>query len=296
MRKRIFLVIFWGIIITYSFGETNLRRDYSEKLQQIRSIANDPKFAVDPSSTIVFPQVANGVVEGIRIVTSIVLTSNEGDPFSVTLEFTQSDGAQMEVALWKSDRGNLLLGQHLGVGSKFSVTIQPFESVFLQTDGVGKLSVGWAKATAEASSLMGGFAAYQLIQEATNQLLTIVGVGASAGAPSFFMPIFRGTSLHSNTAIALANSSNSTAYLQVFLIENGGGIEERTISIGPRQQSARFIDEIFPSVGSRFFGTLYCFRVDSSSNVDIQFDIHPVVLFLSNGILSPIPVTNMLSP
>ena len=273
-----------------SLGET-VENQYSKKIQALTSLQKTVQRAVNPTDSIVFPWIGNGVLQGIRYVTSIVLTNNTFDPLSVTLNFTGSSGSPLTLILFDSTTG-----ASLGFDSTFTFNIPALETVFLETDGSGTFVDGWAQATALVPESMGGVAAFQLIVDSTEEFLTIVGVGGTDATPAFFIPAFKDSLLtNSNTALALANTSNTTAFLRVFLFGNDGSDASTTISLGPKQTKVLFVDQIFSSIGSRFFGTLHFFRVDSVGEVLVAFDIHPVVLLLSNGILSSIPVTNIIS-
>ena len=102
----------------------------------------------------------------------------------------------------------------------------------------------------------------------------------------------RDVSLGSSTAFAVANSSNDTAYLRVFLFDNTGVANaDEIFPLETKQQVVRYLHELFPLMGSRFFGT----RVDADGEVLGALDIHPVALLESGGLLSSAPVTNIVS-
>ena len=296
MPQRIFAVIIFTLCFPFALGQDQALLDDQKKMAQLSRLAETQgKKAVNPTSEIVFPQVANGLYYaggvGYAYATSIVLTSNENVTFTVTLQFYAPNGAPLHVHLSDS-----VTGTAIGTSNIFSVSIPPRESVFLETDGTGSITTGWARAIAPAGRTLGGVAAYQLFEIQTGELLALVGVGASAATPGFFMPVFRSTSLASNTAIAVANSSNETAYLKVYLLgnqrfPNASG----TFSLGPKQQRAVYVNQLFPSMGDVFFGTMHVFRVDANEEVYFKLDIHPVALLDSRGLFSSIPVTNIVS-
>lgn len=285
---KLFTSFLLFVALTASSAAETARDDYTSKLEALKKLEGQARAAVNPSGDIVFPQVANGAIGGIIIVSSIVLTSNVSTPLTVSLTFRTEFGGSMFLSLFNSSTGGFL-----GTGSSFTVIIPPFETLFLETDGSGSLAEGWGRAVSFGSSDMGGVAAFQLIDASTLQFITVVGVGASASTLAFFTPVFKDDSINSNTAFAIANTSNVTAFVHVFLFENNGSSQTATLSIGPQQRVSLFINELFP-MGSRFFGTAHFFRVDSFGDVLGAFDIHPVVLLLSNGILSSLPVTNIV--
>ena len=263
---------------------------YTAKLEALKELGGQARAAVNPSNNIVFPQIANGSSQGIIIISSVVLSNNTANFLPVTLTFTGQFGGPMVLSLIDS-----ATGAFVGTGNIFSLLIPPFETLFLETNGAGGLIEGWARATSFGASDMGGVAAFQLIDAATLRFITVVGVGASSASGAFFAPVVKvdsSPSSSTNTAFAFANTSNQTAYLEVFLFENNGPGRSTILSIGPQERIAVFINELF-SMGSEFFGTAHFLRVDSAGEVLIAFDIHPVVLLLSNGILSSLPVTNI---
>jgi hypothetical protein len=279
------VVCLFGLRLSGADDTFAVQQDYARQMAAMQQMAPPPQ-AVNPTTEIVFPRVANGVLEGMRIITTIAITSTVAQSTTANIRFFSEAGGNMSVTTYNTQTGALI-----NRGSEATVFIPGFETVFVETDGIGGVVVGWAAIT--ASRPIGANGSFQFIIASNNQFLTAVGVGGSTASPPFFIPIFRDEALDSNTALALTNSSSQTAYLKLFLFENNGGQVTRTISIGPGQSFARFIQEIF-SVGRRFLGTLHCIRVDSLGNADARLDIFPIALFTSKGILSSLPATNLI--
>ena len=271
-----------GLRVLGADDSAAVQKDYARLMASLQSSAPQ---AVNPTREIVFPRVANGVQSGVRILTTIAVSSTVSDTTSATLRFFSEGGGSMNVTLFNS-----VTGAVVGRGSEVTVLIPGFETVFLETDGFGPVLVGWAAIT--ASLPIGATGSFQFIDG--NIFLTAVGVGGTTASPAFFIPILRDEGLDSNTALALTNTSNQTAYLKLFLFENNGPSTTRTISLAPRESFARFIQEIF-QVNRRVFGTLHCIRVDANGNADTRFDIFPISLFTSKGILSSLPATNLVN-
>ena len=250
------------------------------------------KFAVDPDREIVFPLIANGVSGAVGIRTSLVLTNPQEQATRVTIKLFNSNGGAFPVTMYDS----LTLDPISGRSATITITIEGFESIFLQTDGAGRLAPGWAKASVGSGRLIGGVAAYQVFDSANPNLITIiVGVGASSASPAFFTPVYRNVHLGNNTAVALANNSTKTVYWNVILIGNPGFSRTTTnLSLGPRQQMSRYIHELFPSIESVFFGTVYFLQIDAAGELAPAFDVHAIALLESVGILSSVPVTNVV--
>ncbi len=263
---------------------------YEQKLTALLELSREEQFAVDPSDEIVFPQLANGVSGNLGITTSIVLSNADKDELDATLKFRTSGGEPMSVELYDSATREVV-----GSGTTIVVPIPGFESVFLETRGEGDLAVGWARVSAPSGKLMGGVAAYQILDSGTGTIQSIVGVGASSATPAFLVPVRRDVSLDTNTAIALANNSDVTVRLRYYLFDNEGLTNATgTISLEPRSQLARFVNEIVPSVGERFYGTMHFLRVDSDGEVTPGYDVHAMALILSHGFYSSIPVTSSI--
>lgn len=263
---------------------------YEQKLTALLELSREEQFAVDPSDEIVFPQLANGVSGNLGITTSIVLSNADKDELDATLKFRTSGGEPMSVELYNSATREVV-----GSGTTIVVPIPGFESVFLETRGEGDLAVGWARVSAPSGKLMGGVAAYQILDSGTGTIQSIVGVGASSATPAFLVPVRRDVSLDTNTAIALANNSDVTVRLRYFLFDNEGLTNATgTISLEPRSQLPRFVNEIVPSVGERFYGTMHFLRVDSDGEVTPGYDVHAMALILSHGFYSSIPVTSSI--
>ena len=263
---------------------------YEQKLTALVELNRKEQFAVDPTDEIVFPQLANGVSGNLGITTSIVLSNADADEFDATLNFRTSGGEPMPVELYNSTTREIV-----GSGTSIVVPVPGFESVFLETLGEGDLTVGWARVSAPSGKLMGGVATYQILDSATGRIQSIVGVGASSATPAFLVPVRRDVSSDTNTAIALANNSDATVRLRYYLFDNEGLTNATgTVSLEPRSQLLRFVNEIVPSVGERFYGTMHFLRVDSHGEVTPGFDVHAVALILAHGFYSSIPVTSTI--
>ena len=271
-------------------GADQRAAQYEQKLTALVELNRKVQFAVDPSHEIVFPQLANGVSGNLGIATSIVLSNAGRDEFDATLRFRTSRGEPMSVELFDSTTGKAV-----GSGARIVVPVPGFESVFLETRGEGDLSVGWATVSAPSGNLMGGVAAYQILDSGTRTIQSIVGIGASSATPAFMVPVRRDVSLDTNTAIALANNSDATVRLRYYLFDNEGLTNATGILLlEPMSQLPRFVHEFIPSIGDRFFGTIHFLRVDDDGEVTPGFEVHAMALILSHGFYSSIPVTSSI--
>ena len=261
-----------------------------EKIASLQRFVEQESFADEATEELVFPQVADGVAGGTKITTAIILTNAEGDDFVATLKFRRSDGGPLSVEL-----DNLATDEFFDSGDTISVPVPASQSVFLETRGSGDLAVGWARVSAPYGTRMAGVAVYRLLDPVTEQLRAIVGVGASTASPAFSAPVVKDDALGASTALALANNSDRAARFAVDLLDSQGTPDSsETLTLGPGRQTAKYIREIFPDVGRRFYGTVRFVRVDADGRVDEARDVHPVVLFQSGNLYTSAPVTDFV--
>ena len=288
MTKIRWLILSLGVSLTLVEGGS-FSSLHEEKVGTLRRFVGQESFTVQPTHEIVFPQVADGVAGGMKITTAIILTNAGGDDFVATLNFRRSDGEALSVEL-----DNLATGEFVGSDDTISVTIPASQSVFLETRGSADLAIGWARASVPPGKRMGGVAVYRLLDPVTDRLRAIVGVGASSASPAFSSPVVKDDALETRTALALANNSDRTAHLAVDLLDSQGSPDSsETLTLGPGQQSAKYIDEMFPELGRRFYGTVRFVRVDADGRPEEVRDVHPVVLFQQGSLYTSAPVTTL---
>ena len=280
-------VLSLGVALTLAEGEPSA--PHRQKIAALRELAGQEQFVTSASNEIVFPQVADGVDEGVGITTAIFLTNAEADELSATLRFRRSDGLGMVVELYR-----LGTDDPVGSGDSISVTIPASQSVFLETGGSGNLTVGWASVSAPSGKRIGGGAVYSLMDPDTRQVSAIVGVEPSAATPAFSLPVVKDDGARTRTALALANSSGGTARLKAYLLDSEAGHSStQTLELGPGQNIAQYVHELFSEVGPRFYGTLHLRRVNEDDEPEEIFDVHPIVLLQSGHLFSSIPVTSV---
>lgn len=280
-------VLSLGVALTLAEGEPSA--PHRQQIAALKELAGQEQFVTGSSDEIVFPQVADGTDEGIGITTAIFLTNADEDELTATLRFRRSDGLGMVVDLYK-----LGTDEPVGSGDSISVTIPASQSVFLETGGSGNLTVGWASASAPSGKRIGGAAVYSLFDPDTRQVSAIVGVGASPATSAFSLPVVKDDTSRTNTALALANSSGGTVRLEASLIDSEGNQStSEPLELGPGQHQAWYVNEIFPEVGPRFYGTLHLRRVNAEGELQEALDVHPIALLQSGHLFSSIPVTSV---
>jgi hypothetical protein len=285
-------------------AESNIRHRLAAGLNTVKGSAGEEgvSLSINPRTRIVFPHLANGKDPGLSVATSLTLSNVQPEPITVILKVFDSAGALLTVDLLDRISGKLLTPVHDGF---YHVPIEPFQTAFLKTSGTGPLKLGWASAWAVCSNPLfcdqattyqiGGNSVFEVTDESTGEIQSIVGVGASGASPAFCVPVVKESPSFTNTAIALANNSNTTACFRVYLIGANGDVDSTTITLDPGEHAAQFVDELFPGIGSRYYGTLHFFQVDESGEIDPRFNIHTISLLVTKGILTSVPVTNMFS-
>ena len=280
-------VLSLGFALTLAEGEPS--EPQQQKFATLKELAGQEQFVTDAGDEIVFPQVADGVGEGIGITTAIFLTNAEEDELMATLRFRRSDGLGMVVDLYRLGTDELV-----GSGDSFSVTVPASQSVFLETGGSGSITVGWASVSVPSGKRIGGGAVYSLMDPDTRQVSAIVGVEPSAATPAFSLPVVKDDGARTRTALALANSSGGTARLKAYLLDSEADHSStRTLELGPGQHMAQYVHELFSEVGPRFYGTLHLRRVNEDDEPVEIFDVHPMALLQSGRLFSSIPVTSV---
>ncbi len=280
-------VLFLGVALTLAEGEPSA--PHRQKIAALTEFAGQAQFVTSPGNELVFPQVADGVDGDIGITTAIFLTNSEEEELSATLRFRRSDGLGMAVELYRLGTDELV-----GSGDSISVTVPASQSVFLETGATGNISVGWASVSAPSGKRIGGVAAYSFFDPDTRRVSAIVGVGASSGTSAFSLPVVRDTVARSRTALALANSSGRTARVRFYLLDSEGeNSSSKPLTLGPGRHLSLYVDELFPEVGPRFYGTLHFRRIDGDGEPVETLDVHPIALLESGHLFSSIPVISV---
>ncbi len=280
-------VLSLGVGFTLVLGEPSA--SHRQTIATLKELSGQEQFVTSTSDELVFPQVADGVGEGIGITTAIFLTNAEAEELTATLRFRRSDGLGMVVELYRLGTDELV-----GSGDSISVTVPASQSVFLETGATGNISVGWASVSAPSGKRIGGVAAYSLFDPDSRRVNAIVGVGASPATPAFSLPVVKDDTARTNTALALANSSGGTVRLKAYLLDSEGDQDSsRTLELGPGQHQALYANEIFSEIGPRFYGTLHLRRVDEAGEPEEALDVHATALLQSGHLFSSIPVTGV---
>ncbi len=195
------------------------------------------------------PQVANGTYAGGSMRTTFVLFNPTDFVAAATLTLTNDTGGNFSVTI---------PGQ--GTGAQFGpLVLQPGQTIFLQTDGSGPLTVGAARVQ---SSLPIGVSAIFTLYDAAQNFLTEAGVGNSPPLDEFVIPV-DSTGLF-NTGVALFNFNATDATVTYRLVGLDGNQvattgNPKTEPLPAGNHVAKFFsrdaNSLFPNVNN-FRGTL----------------------------------------
>ncbi|MBZ5536591.1 MAG: hypothetical protein LAO31_11600 [Acidobacteriia bacterium] len=214
-----------------------------------------------------FPQVADGVTGSKAFSSFFFLNNTLSIPNTVTMTFTKSNGTPFVVNLRSFDRpdaeGNL---------SSTTFTLQAGESEHFFTGAFDPLTVGWCKVNSTAPLEVSEVFDVLRISGTPIVVTAEAGVLPSTGATLFSFDGdvatgFPDTGTNTNTGIAIANFSGSDAVITATLLDRmGGQINQKIVNVGSKQQTALFLNQIFPDTT---FTGIFHGTVRFSSNVNV---------------------------
>ena len=189
------------------------------------------------------PHIANGRFSEGVYKTAFIFFNNTDAPASARLELTGDDGQPLPLTI-----------PGLGIGSNFSISLEPGSARFYQTDGAGDLVAG--AATVRVDSYICVSAVFS-IYDTRGNFVTEAGVGSSEPQANFVIPV--DVTGNFNTGLAFFNPGTGSASIDLSLLdEKGREASKTTISLGAGAHLARFVGgpgQFFPQV-SGFRGTL----------------------------------------
>jgi hypothetical protein len=190
------------------------------------------------AETYLLPQVANG--GGLRT-TFVVTNTSATDTVMVTIQLTTDTGGAFTVTI-----------PGAGTSNRFTFSLAPGSSQFLQTDGTGTLTAGAATITTDRPvGVLGIFSQF----DDQGGLITEAGVGNATTLDRFTVPVdVRGSF---STGVALFNPGSSAVTLTLYLLDLAG-VRRGTqmITLPPLNHVARFTAEIFSGLGGFTQGSL----------------------------------------
>jgi hypothetical protein len=207
------------------------------------TLSNTVTFTITTETALIFAQIADGVVPGVGTHKATLIALNPNDAaVTVSLEFFQSPGG---------DPFPIDIG--IGPLPAFDVTIPAKSQVVFTSSGGRPATAGWVRMRSQ--SRIGGLAIFQFFNP-TGAFVTEAGVAASPLARHFVVPVEFRDGFESG--LALVNPSESaSAAVTLRLRQSNQIIGTETRQLGPRQHSALFLRELFPSqVTAGFQGTI----------------------------------------
>ncbi len=208
------------------------------------TVSNSVTTPTAAANELMFPQIANGGFPGGSFITTLIFVNPTGVPTGGEARFFKSDGTPLVV--------RLTTGQ---TGSAFPFTLPEGGSVFLQTDGTGTLSAGYARVV--ASGPVGGTILFSQV-DTSGQVVTESGVGASSPGLHFSVPLLYSKD-SANTGIAFANPSLDTVEILLTLRDRAGAsLATQKAILPPGQHLPRFATEYFTSLAGQanFLGSI----------------------------------------
>jgi outer membrane protein assembly factor BamB len=180
-----------------------------------------------------FPQAADGVAEGKRLRTSLLL-STPGGSDQVTLEFFDSDGQPMP-----------LLPDTPAASSR---SIQAGVSIQLKTQGEDDLQVGYARVT--SANGIAGAALFEYSEHDT--VMYEAAMPAALPLKDFsVLADYRG---HRETGLALVNSQTDSSSVMFRLYDRSFElVAQRELELPGGGHYARYISQIFPEIVASSF-------------------------------------------
>jgi hypothetical protein len=216
------------------------------------------------------PQVGNGAIGSDSLQTTIVVSNLSNSTAKGEVEFFNSGGTPLELQIAES------------AASSFPLTVPPFSSLSGTTGGVA-LAIGYARITSNVP--IEGTAVFRIVTE-SGAVKTEAGVGGAKGAVMGVGAVQKAVAGSFDSGIAVVNTSGRAASARVDLLDQRGVVVDTNADVlvlGPGEQTAKFLSEIFPDIkDSDFDGTI---RFES----DVPLSV--AILRTGNGlVLSSLPV------
>ncbi|HEY2934679.1 MAG TPA: hypothetical protein VGK99_23345 [Acidobacteriota bacterium] len=187
------------------------------------------------------PQAANGVFAGGSFRTSFLIFNISLTPATVTLTLTRDDGTPFSVTI-----------PGRGTAATFTLTLQPGESVILQTDGTGPLSAGAARVT---SNVPIGVSAIFTTFAPDGRFITEAGVGDSPALTEFTLAVDTTGKFNTGVAFFVPGDESTTLTFRLF-DRNGAAVgPAQTRTLASHQHLALFVTELIAGL-QNFRGSL----------------------------------------
>jgi len=226
--------------------------------------------------TYYFPQIADGPTWQTTIFVSNAMAAGTG---AATITFTKSDGTPF-MANWIDEMGNNVTAG----GNVISLSLASGESRKFMTIGDIPLTTGSATVVSNSSAILGS-AMFTQYDDFGNVLAEAgVPMAIPLGKQALFVDTTRGF----KTGVAIANPNNVGLQVHFELVSDTGKLVASILKpLGPSQQMALFLDELFPGVGE-MVGRLQFWCTNPMTSVALRFSA-PGIPFTT---LPPLAVAN----
>ncbi len=227
--------------------------------------------------TYYLPQVADGIQSGgIGWVENIAVTNTATGTAAAsgTITFTQDDGTPFNISLTDE------LNNPVGSGNSVPFQIAGGQTRFFASTAAGPLKTGYATITSNLPVSVGGV----FVEYGNNGLALISEAGVPSTQPLTRQTIITIKTKHTSTGIAVANAGNSAANITFQLLDTNG-VAALPAVIKPlpaKQHTAFFVDQLFPNIPAKFYGTL-------SITSDVPLEATALV-FQDTGQFATLPV------
>ena len=224
-------------------------------------------------STVYLPHVANGFDPAAYAWVSAIAVENTAPTgtavASGTITFTRDNGTPWSLAI-NDDQGNLVAN-----GSSVPFQIAGGQArVFVTTAFDSSVTTGFATVTSNVPVVAG----VVFIQFSSTSLTRLSQGGVSA-SPAFARQAAiasRNTSNNNNedTGVAVANPSNSTITVTFTVRDKNGSVPLPAVTrtVPAQGHTSFFVSQLFPTLASRFFGTLEMTSNTAFSATALLFD------------------------
>lgn len=263
---------FVGIETSDPDGISKLLISYgaSANEEQINSLLIE--YVERPEFVVYLAQIGDGPIPGTgNLTTSIVVSNLSASTAMATLRFFDEEGNPL----------SLTTGE--GADDTIEMTIQPFSSRSLETDGSSDPAIA-GYAVIESNVPVEGTAIFRV--SSSGDIVTEAGVGSAQGLHRVVGAVQKFQAGNFDSGIAVVNTSDSNSDGRIELYDEDGnlvGSDDGLLDLAPGEHVARFLPQIFGSLGGQdFAGTLL---------ITSDQPVATVILRTGNGlVLSSLPV------
>ena len=217
-----------------------------------------------PQTTSRLAHIANGTFPTGRVTTTFVLFNNTNALVGTTLDLRDDDGAALQVTI-----------SGVGTDSSFSLALQPGETLFLQTDGMGDLVQGSATLSSTAEI---GFSATFTIRDLQGNFITESGVGRSSGFIEAALPVDATATFLTGVGIQNLTGTGMTVTFTLYDgagQQQGASVNRQIAGHGHLGVFATGAGGLFPAIGS-LRGRLVIFSNSQFAAVTLRQNSDPL--------------------